>query len=86
VNQVLTTIPTAGLVNGATVWLRMVKDGPRYTTYYSTDGLNFVQIYNVGASLSNVNVGLFAFNGAGTSTDLTAAFDYLHVSNRIPRS
>jgi regulation of enolase protein 1 (concanavalin A-like superfamily) len=86
VNQVLTTIPTTGLVNADTVWLRMVKDGPRYTTYYSTDGLNFVQLYNVGASLSDVNVGLFAFNGAGTSTDLTATFDYFHVSNRIPRS
>jgi beta-glucosidase len=86
VNQVLTTIPTAGLVSGDTVWLRMVKDGPRYTTYYSTDGTNFVQIYNVGASLRNVNVGLFAFNGAGISNDLTAAFDYLHVSDRIPTS
>jgi alpha-glucuronidase len=86
VNQLLTTIPTAGLVNGDTVWLRMVKDGPRYTSYYSTDGTNFVQIYNVGASLSNVKVGPFAFNGAGTSNDLTAAFDYFHVSNRIPRS
>jgi beta-glucosidase len=86
VNQVLTTIPTAGLVNGDTIWLRMVKDGPRYTTYYSTDGVNFVQIYNVGASLTNVKVGLLAFNGAGTSTDLTAAFDYFHVSNRIPTS
>jgi beta-glucosidase len=84
VNQVLTTIPTAGLVTGNTVWLRMVKDGPRYTTYYSTDGTHFVQIYNVGASLSNVKVGLFAFNGAGISNDLTAAFDYFHVSNRIP--
>lgn len=42
-----------------------------------------MQIYNVGASLSNVKVGLFAFNGAGISNDLTAAFDYFHVSNRI---
>jgi beta-xylosidase len=82
VNQVLTTVPTAGLVNDDTVWLRMVKDGPRYTTYYSTDGTNFVQIYNVGASLRDVNVGLFAFNGAGVSNDLTAAFDYVRVSNR----
>jgi beta-glucosidase len=86
VNQVLTTIPTAGLVSGDTIWLRMVKNGSRYTTYYSTDGVNFVQIYNVGASLSDVNVGLFAFNGAATSTDLTAAFDDFHVSNGIPTS
>jgi hypothetical protein len=86
VNQVLTTIPTAGLLNGDTVWLRMVKNGPRYTTYYSTDGTNFAQIYNVGSSLRNVNVGLLAFNAAGTSNDLTAAFDYFRISNRIPTS
>jgi hypothetical protein len=43
-----------------------------------------VQIYDVGASLRNVKVGLLAFDGAGISNDLTAAFDYLHVSNRIP--
>jgi beta-glucosidase len=85
VTQVLTTLPTAGLVNGDTVWLRMVKNGPRYTTYYSTDGTNFVQLYNVGASLSDVKVGLFSFNGAGTSSDLTAAFDDFEVTNTIPR-
>lgn len=43
-----------------------------------------MQIDNVGASLSNVKVGLLAFNGAGTSNDLTAAFDYLRAANRIP--
>jgi beta-glucosidase len=85
VTQVLTTLPTAGLVNGDTVWLRMVKSGPRYTTYYSTDGTNFVQLYNVGASLSNVKVGLFSFNGAGTSNDLTASFDDFQVTDRIAR-
>lgn len=88
-NQVLTTIPTSGLVNGDTVWLRMAKDGPRYTTYYSTDGMNFVQIYNVGASPKRQRQcqrRLFAFNGAGASSDLTATFDYFHVSNRIPTS
>jgi beta-glucosidase len=84
VTQVLTTIPTAGLLSGDTLWLRMVKVGPRYTTYYSTDGITFVPIYEVGASLANVKVGLFAFNAAGTSTDLQAAFDYFHVSNQIP--
>ncbi len=83
VTQVLTTIPTAGLLSGDTISLRMVKNGPRYSTYYSTDGMKFVPIYNVGASLANIKVGLFAFNGAGTSTDLQVAFDSFHVSNRI---
>jgi beta-glucosidase len=80
VNQVLTTIPTAGLLSN-TVWLRMVKIGPRYTTYYSTDGVHFVPIYNVGASLSNVKVGLFAFSGGDTTNDLAVAFDYFRVQN-----
>ena len=84
VSQVLTTIPTAGVLTGDTVWLRMVKQGPRYTTYYSTDGVNFTPIYNVGASLSNVKVGLFGFNGAGTSNDLQVAFDDFDVSNLAP--
>jgi hypothetical protein len=60
----------------------MVKDGQRYTTYYSTDGVTFSPIYEVGASLTNVNVGMFAFNGAGASTDLQVAFDYFRISNQ----
>jgi len=80
VTQILTTLPTAGVLSN-TVWLRMVKIGPRYTTYYSTDGVHFVAIYDVGASLSNVNVGLFAFSGADTTNDLNVAFDYFRVQN-----
>ena len=82
VTQVLTTLPTAGIVGGnQTVWLRMTKTGPRYTTYYSTDGTNFTALYTTGASLQNVNVGLFAFNGTGTTNDLSVAYDYFHVAN-----
>jgi beta-glucosidase len=80
VTQILTTIPTAGLLSN-TVWLRMAKIGPRYTTYDSTDGVHFVPIYNVGASLSNVKVGLFAFSGADTTNDLNVVFDYFRVQN-----
>ena len=80
ITQVLATLPTAGLL-GNTVWLRMVKHGPRYATYYSADGTNFVPVYEVGQSLSNVNVELFAWNEAGTSSDLKVAFDYFHVTN-----
>ena len=85
VTQVLTTIPTTGLLTGDTLWLRMVKDGPRYTTYYSTDGMTFVPIHEVGASLANAQAGLFAFNGAGTTADLQVAFDYFHISNQNPQ-
>ncbi len=80
VTQVLATIPSDGLL-GDTIWLRMTKSGHRYTTYYSADGVHFVPTYNVGGSLSNVTVGLFAWNGPSTSTDLNVAFDYFHVVN-----
>ncbi|HEX4012246.1 MAG TPA: glycoside hydrolase family 3 C-terminal domain-containing protein [Solirubrobacteraceae bacterium] len=81
VNQVLTTIPTAGVLSTDTLWLKMVKVGPRYTAYYSTDGATWVPIYNVGASLQNVKAGLFAFSGTDTINDLTVDFDYFHVQN-----
>jgi beta-glucosidase len=81
VNQVLTTIPTAGVLTSTTLWLRMVKHGPRYTTYYSTDGSGWVPIYSVGASLQNDKVGLFAFSGADATNDLNVKVDYFHVHN-----
>ncbi|MBV9604525.1 MAG: glycoside hydrolase family 3 C-terminal domain-containing protein, partial [Solirubrobacterales bacterium] len=81
ITQVLATLPTTGLLNSNTVWLAMDKFGARYTTYYSTDGLHFTPIYNVGASLSNVKVGLFAWNGPATTNDLTVSFQHFHVLN-----
>jgi beta-glucosidase len=79
VGQILASLPTAGRI-GTSVWLRMVKRGPRYTTYYSADGVHFAQLYSVGASLSDVKVGLFALSGASTLNDLSAAFDYFRLS------
>ncbi len=81
ITQVLTTIPTAGVLTSNTVWLAMDKAGARYTTYYSTDGVHFTPIYNVGASLSNVRVGLFAWNGLATTSDLQVAFQHFHIVN-----
>jgi hypothetical protein len=81
ITQVLTTIPTAGVLASNTVWLAMDKVGARYTTYYSTDGVHFTPIYNVGASLSNVKVGLFAWNGPATTSDLQVAFQHFHIVN-----
>jgi cytochrome c len=81
ITQVLTTIPTAGLLTSHTVWLAMAKAGARYTTYYSTDGVHFTPIYNVGASLSNVKAGLFAWNGPATTGDLQVAFQRFHIVN-----
>lgn len=84
--QVLTTIPTAGLLTSNTVWLAIDKVGARYTTYYSTDGVHFTPIYNVGASLSNVKVGLFAWNGSATTSDLRVSFQHFHILNGGPGS
>ncbi len=84
VTQVLDTVPTAGVLTSATVWLAMVKTGSRYTTYYSTDGTHFIPIYNVGASLSNVKVGLFAWNGPATTNDLKVSFEHFHIFNWAP--
>jgi regulation of enolase protein 1 (concanavalin A-like superfamily) len=80
VSQVLATASTAGVV-GHTVWLRMIKRGPRYDTYYSDDGTHFAPIYSAGADLSNVKVGAFAV-GSGQ----TASFGYFHVKNSGPVS
>jgi len=80
VTQQLASIPTAGLIR-TTVWLRMVKRGPGYTTYYSVDGSHFIPFYSVGASLADVQIGLFAFAGASTLGDTSVAFDYLRVSS-----
>ncbi|MBV9685303.1 MAG: glycoside hydrolase family 3 C-terminal domain-containing protein [Solirubrobacterales bacterium] len=82
--QVLTTIPTAGLLSANTVWLAMQKIGARYITYYSTDGVHFTPIYNVGASLSNVKVGLFAWNGPATNSDLKVSFQHFRILNGGP--
>jgi beta-glucosidase len=78
VTQVLATVPTAGLLGG-TVWLRMVKHSHRYATYYSADGIHFIPLYSVGASLGDVKVGLFTSAGASTLGDMSVAFDYLRV-------
>jgi beta-glucosidase len=80
---VLKTVPTASLLSGnnASLWLKMIKSGPRYQTYYSTDGATWTPFYEVGGSLTNVKVGLFSYNRAGTSTDLTTAFDYFRAGN-----
>ena len=77
----LTTIPTTGVLTSDTVWLAMNKVGARYTTYYSTDGTHFTPVYNVGASLSNVKVGLFAWNGPATTNDLKVSFQHFHIIN-----
>ena len=79
----LASVPTAGFLSGTdkALWLKMVKRGNRYQTYYSTDGSTWTPVYEVGASLTNVKAGIFAYNRAGTSTDLNVAFDYVRMAD-----
>jgi regulation of enolase protein 1 (concanavalin A-like superfamily) len=65
----------------STVWLRMVRRGPHYAAYYSFDGMHYAGFYSVGADLSDVKVGLFAFNSGGTSNGPTASFGFFAVKN-----
>jgi beta-glucosidase len=85
VSQVLATFPNVATL-GNTLWLRMVKSGQRYTTYYSTNGSNFVPFYNVGANLTNVKVGMFGFSGGAPNNGLSAAFANFAVRNTGPVS
>jgi beta-glucosidase len=85
ITQVLATTPTSGLLSSTTVWLAIDKRGSRYTTYYSVDGVHFTPLYRAGASLSNVKVGLFAWNGPATTSDLKVSFQDFHVVNRGAR-
>ncbi len=80
VNQTLNTTPMNGVLPADnTIWLRMTKERYTYTTSYSLDGSTWVPVWSTGATLSDIKVGLFAFNGAATTTNLNVAFDFFHV-------
>ena len=58
----------------------MTKRGTQYTTYWSADGVSWVRMYSVGASLRDVEVGLFAYTGTVPAGPFDVAFDYLRVA------
>jgi beta-glucosidase len=64
-----------------TIWLRMTKRGPSYSTSYSLDGVKWEPVWSTGATLGKLEVGLFAFNGSATTTSLRVAFDFFRVSS-----
>jgi beta-glucosidase len=83
VTQTLNTLNANSILPANnTIWLRMTKSGPYYSTFYSVDGDTWVPVWTTGATLTNPKVGLLAVNRAGTTTDLQVAFDYFHVSER----
>jgi beta-glucosidase len=80
VNQTLNTTPMTGILPADnTIWLRMTKEGSRYSTSYSLDGDTWVPVWSTGATLRNVKVGLLAFNGAA-ATGPQVAFDFFHLT------
>ena len=80
------------------LYLRLTKEGARYTAYYSLDGATYQQLGSADAMLRDVKVGVIACDGiitqSMTSTfwfdsDTTkpalpfdVAFDYFHIHNR----
>ena len=81
VNQTLNTTPMNGVLpTDNTIWLRMTKHGYTYTTSYSLDGSTWVPVWSTGATLSNIKVGLFAFNGAATTRTARSRFDFFRVA------
>jgi alpha-glucuronidase len=81
VNQTLNTTPMNGVLpSDNTIWLRMTKQGYTYTTSYSLDGNSWTPVWSTGATLNNVKAGLLAFNGAATTSNLSVAFDFFHIS------
>ncbi|WP_345630256.1 glycoside hydrolase family 3 C-terminal domain-containing protein [Rugosimonospora acidiphila] len=85
VTQTLNTLnANAILPADNTIWLRMSKSGAHYSTSYSLDGTTWVPVWTTGATLNNPQVGLFAFNRAGATTDLQVGFDSFHVDASPP--
>ena len=65
-------------------FLQFAFSGLTVGAVYALVALGFTPIYNAGASLSDVKVGLFAWNGAATTNDLTVSFQGFHILNRGP--
>ncbi len=79
-SQILATAGAAG----NTVWLRMTKRGPHYTTSYSFDGVHFAGLYSAGIDLADVQAGVFALGEASPSNGLTVSFANFFAYNHGP--
>jgi len=51
------------LKDNGPVWLKVVKNGDKYTAYYSTDGSKFETAGSVSAALKFVNIGFICADG-----------------------
>jgi len=80
------------------LYLRLTKEGARYTAFYSTDGSEYNELGSADATLRDVRVGLIACDGIITQsmtstfwfdsdttkpdTPFDVSFDYFHIQNR----
>jgi len=63
------------------IWLRLRKAGNTYKAYYSEDGSVYKFMGSATLNAEPARAGLAAFNRAGGSTDLDAAFDYFRIES-----
>lgn len=63
------------------IWLRLAKAGSTYKAYYSSDGTVWRYFGATTLNVEPARAGLFAFNRAGTSTDLRVAFDAFRIAS-----
>jgi regulation of enolase protein 1 (concanavalin A-like superfamily) len=84
VNQTLnTTSANAIWPADNTIWLRIKRNGPTYTTAYSLDGSTWTTVWSTGATLINPRVGVYSYSAAAPAGALTASFDYFHVFDPV---
>jgi alpha-glucuronidase len=67
---------------GGAIWLRLTKTGNTYKAYYSSDGTVYKYMGTTTLATEPTGAGVLAFNRAGTSTDLDAAFDHFRIESR----
>ena len=59
VNVSLANVP----LNSGSIWLRLVKQGSKYTAYYSADGKKFTKVGQTDILLKDINAGVIACDG-----------------------
>ena len=79
-----------GALSASTVYLRLVKDGSRWLSYYSTDGLNWLLVWDTSDPSGQpvpladpLKAGLIIADG-GSDTFWPADFDYFNFSRYVP--
>lgn len=71
--------------NNAVTYLKIEKNKDTYTSYYSGDGINWIQIsQNSGINIVNPKVGVFAGTTKTQNNSIKAGFDYIHYEQYNP--